>query len=89
MEQCLNKIQSQVDGTKERIEKLEDFVHHMKENNTNVDKLIQEQVEICVREMKLNMEQSRRNNVDKNMLPRFPSSSSSLVEWETFHIEWP
>lgn len=30
MEQRLEKMESQVDGTKERIEKLEDFVHQMK-----------------------------------------------------------
>ena len=33
-----------------------------------MDQLIKEQVESCVREMKPNMEQSSRNNVDKKML---------------------
>ena len=68
MEQRLEKMESKVDGTMERIEKLEDFVQHTKENNTKVDQLIKEQVETCVREMKPNMEQSSRNNVDKKML---------------------
>ena len=30
MEECLDKMESHVDGIKERIEKLEGFVHHMK-----------------------------------------------------------
>ena len=62
-------MESKVDGTMEWVEKLEDFVHQIKENNTNMDKLIKEKVETCVREMKPNMEQSSRNNVDKKMLP--------------------
>ena len=96
MGQRLDKMESKVDGTMERVEKFEAFVHRLKENNTNMDKLIKEQVETCVREMKPNMEQSSRNNVDKKMLP-LPAvignldgcSSSGLVEGETLHIEWP
>ena len=68
MEQRLENMESKVDGTMERIEKLEDFVQQTKENNTKVDQLIKEQVETRVREMKPNMEQSSRNNVDKKML---------------------
>ena len=49
-------MESKVDGTMERIEKLEDFVQQTKENNTKVDQLIKEQVETCMREMKPNME---------------------------------
>ena len=68
MEQRLDKMESKIDGTMERIEKLEDFVQQTKENNTKVDQLIKEQVETSVREMKPNMEQSSRNNVNKMML---------------------
>ena len=65
MEQRLDKMESHVDGTKERIEKLEGFVHQMKENNTNVDNLIKERAGICVRERGFNTERSSRNTVDK------------------------
>ena len=42
MDQRLDKMESKVDGTMERIDKLEDFVQHTEDNNTKVDKLIKE-----------------------------------------------
>ena len=78
MKQRLEKMESKVDGTMARIEKLEDFVQQTKENNTKVDQLIKEQMETCVREMKPNMEQSTRNNVDKKMLTAVIGNLDSL-----------
>ena len=90
-------MESKIDGTMERIEKLEDFVQQTKENNTKVDQLIKEQVETSVREMKPNMEQSSRNNVNKMMLTAVIGNLDGLgslaaaqvwLKENFFRIEW-